>query len=107
MKLPRVYNGQNKTFFFAAYEGFRNNQASNALTLSVPTPEMYNGDFSNWVDSQGRLHRDLRSGDHAAQSERNRLHPGSVPRQPDSRQPVQQRGEAIHRAGANRGRPES
>ena len=32
-----------------------NNQASNALTLSVPTPEMYNGDFSNWVDSQGRL----------------------------------------------------
>ena len=30
-----------------------NRQASNALTLSVPTPEMYNGDFSNWVDSQG------------------------------------------------------
>ena len=55
VKLPRVYNGQNKTFFFAAYEGFRNNQASNATTLSVPTPEMYNGDFSRWVDSQGRL----------------------------------------------------
>ena len=52
---PRLYDGQNKTFFFAAYEGFRNNQASNATTLSVPTPEMYNGDFSNWVDSQGRL----------------------------------------------------
>ena len=55
VKLPRLYNGQNKTFFFAAYEGFRNNQASNALTLSVPTPEMYDGDFSNWVDAQGRL----------------------------------------------------
>ena len=55
VKLPRVYNGQNKTFFFAAYEGFRNNQASNALTLSVPTPEMYDGDFSKWVDSQGRM----------------------------------------------------
>src|SRR2546426_6643748 len=32
-----------RSFFFAAYEGFRNNQASNALTLSVPTPEMYEG----------------------------------------------------------------
>ena len=55
VKLGRVYNGQNRTFFFAAYEGFRNNQASNALTLSVPTPEMYNGDFSNWVDASGRM----------------------------------------------------
>jgi hypothetical protein len=55
VKLPRLYDGQNKTFFFAAYEGFRNKQASNALTLSVPTPEMYDGDFSNWVDSQGRM----------------------------------------------------
>jgi carboxypeptidase family protein len=55
IQIPRLYDGHNKTFFFAAYEGFRNNQASNALTLSVPTPEMYDGDFSNWVDSQGRL----------------------------------------------------
>jgi hypothetical protein len=55
IQIPRLYSGKNRTFFFAAYEGFRNNQASNALTLSVPTPEMYNGDFSNWVDSQGRL----------------------------------------------------
>jgi hypothetical protein len=55
IQIPGVYSGKNKTFFFAAYEGFMNNQASNALTLSVPTPEMYDGDFSNWVDSQGRL----------------------------------------------------
>jgi hypothetical protein len=55
VKLPRLYDGQNRTFFFSAYEGFRNTQASNALTLSVPTPEMYDGDFSNWVDSQGRM----------------------------------------------------
>ena len=55
VQIPHLYAGKNKTFFFAAYEGFRNNQASNALTLSVPTPEMYNGDFSKWVDSQGRL----------------------------------------------------
>jgi carboxypeptidase family protein len=55
VKIPRVYDGKNRTFFFAAYEGFMNNQASNALTLSVPTPEMYDGDFSNWVDSAGRM----------------------------------------------------
>jgi len=55
VQIPHVYDGKNKTFFFAAYEGFMNRQASNALTLSVPTPEMYNGDFSKWVDSNGRL----------------------------------------------------
>lgn len=55
VQIPHLYAGKNRTFFFAAYEGFRNNQASNALTLSVPTPEMYNGDFSKWVDSQGRM----------------------------------------------------
>ena len=55
VKIPHLYNGRNKTFFFAAYEGFMNNQASNALTLSVPTPEMYDGDFSNWVDANGRM----------------------------------------------------
>jgi Carboxypeptidase regulatory-like domain len=54
VQFGRLYNGKNRTFFFAAFEGFQNRSASNALTLSVPTPEMYNGDFSNWVDSQGR-----------------------------------------------------
>jgi hypothetical protein len=55
VRIPHVYDGANRTFFFVAYEGFQNRQASNALTLSVPTAEMYNGDFSKWVDSQGRL----------------------------------------------------
>jgi hypothetical protein len=54
VQIPHVYDGKNRTFFFVAFEGFQNRSASNALTLSVPTPEMYNGDFSNWVDSQGR-----------------------------------------------------
>src|SRR5262249_20489507 len=55
VQLPGLYDGRNRTFFFAAYEGFVNRQASNATTSSVPTPEMYNGDFLNWVDSSGRL----------------------------------------------------
>src|SRR6266508_2932715 len=54
VQIPHAYDGKDRTFFFVAFEGFQNRQASNATTLSVPTPEMYNGDFSNWVDSQGR-----------------------------------------------------
>lgn len=52
--LPKIYNGRNRTFFFAAYEGFRNRAGANDQILSVPTPEMYNGDFRNWVDQQNR-----------------------------------------------------
>jgi hypothetical protein len=53
--LPKIYNGRNRTFFFFAYEGFRNEQGSPGQILSVPTPEMYNGDFSNWVNSKNAL----------------------------------------------------
>src|SRR5207244_3148571 len=52
--IPKVYDGRNKTFFFFAYEGFRNRQGATAFTTTVPTPEMYNGDFSNWVDKNGK-----------------------------------------------------
>ncbi|MEO7143605.1 MAG: TonB-dependent receptor [Bryobacteraceae bacterium] len=53
--LPKIYNGRNKTFFFVSYEGFRNRVGSNGVISSVPTPEMYKGDFSNWVDQTGKL----------------------------------------------------
>ena len=95
-----LYNGRNRTFFFASYEGFYNEQGSNAAFRSVPTPEMWNGDFSNWVDSQRPAHDDLRSGDDAAESEWRGIHPRSVPRQQDSGRAVQHSGEAVHRAGA-------
>lgn len=48
--LPKIYDGRNKSFFFVSYEGFRNRVGANATILSIPTPEMYRGDFSNWVD---------------------------------------------------------
>jgi hypothetical protein len=54
VRIPGMYNGTNRTFFFTSYEGFHNEQGSNAAFRSVPTPEMWDGDFSNWVDSQGR-----------------------------------------------------
>jgi len=52
--IPKIYSGKNKTFFFAAYEGFRNRVGANALAATIPTPEMFHGDFSKWVNSRGQ-----------------------------------------------------
>jgi hypothetical protein len=52
--IPKVYRGKNKTFFFFSYEGFRNRNGATNATATVPTAEMYNGDFSNWVTSAGK-----------------------------------------------------
>src|SRR5262249_1667125 len=40
---------------FISYEGFRNRVGGNSIIKSVPTPEMYDGDFSKWVDQANRL----------------------------------------------------
>jgi hypothetical protein len=56
--IPKLYNGKNKTFFFGSYEGFRNrNGASSGTFFSVPTPEMWTGNFSNWVDGNNKLYQ--------------------------------------------------
>src|SRR6185436_1168948 len=54
VRLGSLYNGSNHTFFFVSYEGFVNRAGSHAAFRSVPTPEMLNGDFSNWVNSSGQ-----------------------------------------------------
>ena len=43
--LPHLYNGRDKTFFFATYEGLRFPQ-STVLQAKVPTVRMKQGDFS-------------------------------------------------------------
>ena len=48
-------SGRNRTFFFVSGEWFRNRVGAGSDLFSVPTPEMYNGDFSKWVDQNGRL----------------------------------------------------
>ncbi|MFB3779589.1 MAG: TonB-dependent receptor domain-containing protein [Bryobacteraceae bacterium] len=53
--IPKLYNGRNRTFFYLAYEGFRNRVGSKAVIASIPTPEMYDGDFTNWVDQNNKL----------------------------------------------------
>ena len=51
--IPKVYNGRNRTFFLANYEGYHENSPQ-PLILSVPSVEMRTGDFSRLTDSQGR-----------------------------------------------------
>lgn len=52
--IPKIYNGKNKTFFFFSYEAFRNRAGANGFSQTIPTPEMYSGDFSNWVDRNNK-----------------------------------------------------
>ncbi|MEZ5354700.1 MAG: carboxypeptidase regulatory-like domain-containing protein [Bryobacteraceae bacterium] len=44
---------RNRTFFFLAYEGFRIRRGANDIIQTVATPEMYQGDFTNWVNPAG------------------------------------------------------
>jgi hypothetical protein len=54
IRIPKVYNGQNKSFFFFAYERFSLRQAANEL-VRVPTVAMRNGDFSGLINGAGIL----------------------------------------------------
>lgn len=51
--LPKIYDGRNKTFWFAAYEANRERQLSFYRDIG-PTPEMWRGDFSQVIDSNNR-----------------------------------------------------
>jgi hypothetical protein len=50
--IPKVYNGKNRTFFFADYEGFRNTTQSFILG-NVPTIKERAGDFSEVETTPG------------------------------------------------------
>jgi hypothetical protein len=52
--LPKLYNGHNRTFFFANFEGLRERSQGN-LTATVPTELQRAGDFSKTVNSSGAL----------------------------------------------------
>jgi hypothetical protein len=53
--IPHIINGKNKTFFYAAYEGFRNRVGANGTAFTLPTAQMLQGDFSGWVNSAGAM----------------------------------------------------
>jgi len=54
--LPGLYNGKNKTFFFADYEGFREKSLA-VSSFTVPTPLERRGDFSQTFNASGQLIR--------------------------------------------------
>ena len=54
LSIPKVYNGKNRTFFFAAWEGYRFASKSETGALA-PTAAMDAGDFSGLTDSSGNM----------------------------------------------------
>jgi hypothetical protein len=44
--IPKLYNGKDKTFFMASYEGYRLRQQSTSLSTQMPVA-FFNGDFSS------------------------------------------------------------
>ena len=54
VKLPHLYNGKDRTFFFFAWEGL-NLRSGSTIGTSLPTASMRQGDFSQLTDGQNRL----------------------------------------------------
>ena len=54
VRLPKIYNGTNKMFFFVAYEGLRQGSAT-TVTTTVPTLQQRQGDFSQTFNPSGQL----------------------------------------------------
>jgi hypothetical protein len=46
VRIPKVYNGTNKTFFFVNFEQFRQNNLTNSTIDTVPTTAFEQGNFS-------------------------------------------------------------
>jgi len=46
VRVPKLYNGRDKTFFFFSWEQYRNNQGTNPNPITLPTDKERTGDFS-------------------------------------------------------------
>jgi hypothetical protein len=46
VRIPKLYDGRNKTFFFFSYEQYRNNPGTSSLGTLPTQAEVTNGDFS-------------------------------------------------------------
>jgi hypothetical protein len=53
--LPKLYSGKNRSYFFFAYEGYRQPSTSGRGELTVATAAMKAGDYSNWKLANGNL----------------------------------------------------
>jgi hypothetical protein len=62
VRIPKVYNGKNKTFFLFGYEGIHDSRPRHDdTTNTVPTPAMRQGDFSGHADRSPPAERSTRS----------------------------------------------
>ena len=57
VRIPKLYNGRDKTFFFFSYEGFRNRAGASPTPYSIPPQEFYTGDLHNYVDASGKMYQ--------------------------------------------------
>jgi hypothetical protein len=56
VKVPKIFDtNRKKTYFFFNYEGFKIRGGVNKPRLTIPTMQERQGDFSDWVDSDGNL----------------------------------------------------
>jgi len=53
IRIPKLYNGHDKTFFFFNWEQFAETQQINNIPISVPTAAYRNGDFSQAIAAVG------------------------------------------------------
>ncbi len=51
VRIPKLYNGKDKAFFFVSYEGFRNRVGAVTSPVALPPTEFYKGDLHNAVAS--------------------------------------------------------
>jgi len=54
VRIPKLYNGTNKTFFFWSFEQFYENLKVKTLTPTVPTEQYRAGNFSQLINYLGR-----------------------------------------------------
>ena len=81
VRIPKLYNGRNKTFFFVSYEGLRDSSAG-SFTGTMPTALERTGNFSQDHGFQRKADRHLRPEHHATRPHRagrdHALHPHAV-----------------------------
>ncbi|MGH9629904.1 MAG: carboxypeptidase regulatory-like domain-containing protein, partial [Bryobacteraceae bacterium] len=54
VRIPKLYDGRNRTFFYAFYNGLRWRTSSANELVTVPRPEFLQGDFSGLLDARGQ-----------------------------------------------------
>ncbi|MEO5926625.1 MAG: TonB-dependent receptor [Bryobacteraceae bacterium] len=55
VRIPKVYDGKNKTFFFYSYEQYRSKNINTSNTTTVPLPAYRTGNFSSLITAENRL----------------------------------------------------